>query len=193
MPLENILPQSLQLFQFLDMITPNVSLSTILLSAALFTLHTNSAANQRSHGDDSGFSKSLPSSCVGQQDGYRWLKLLDGDEYPAVHQLCSNGMMVIDVNEDPNVKAYFSSFVDWHYALSGTDIMDTANWEEWWLPSAQFLDSVDGENEEYFRFAIAPDCGSCDTANNLENNEYALWNDDEYGDRTAYYMNGKML
>ena len=86
------------------------------------------------------------------------------------------------------MKEYFSSFDDWHYALSGPTAMDSANWEEWWLPSARFLD--DDRNEEYFHFAIAPDCGSCDTANNMENNVYSIWNDDEYGDRTAYYMNG---
>lgn len=31
----------------------------------------------------------LPPSCFGQPDGHRWLKLLDGDEYPAVHQKLS--------------------------------------------------------------------------------------------------------
>ena len=61
----------------------------------------------------------LPSSCVGADDGYQWMKMLDGDEYPAVHQLCDNEYMVIDINEDSNVIDYFSSYAVWHSDLGG--------------------------------------------------------------------------
>ena len=134
----------------------------------------------------------LPASCIGADDGYQWMKMLDGDEYPAVHQLCNNEYMVIDVNEDPNVIDYFSSFTPWHYALSGPTIMDQGNWEQWWLPSAHLIESVqnDAENEEYYSFTISPECSSCGRANNFERNIYSPWNDDEYGDRNGYYMNG---
>ena len=45
--------------------------------------------------------------------------MLDGDEYPAVHQLCNNEYMVIDINEDSNVIDYFSSYATWHHSLGG--------------------------------------------------------------------------
>ena len=61
----------------------------------------------------------LPSSCIGQSDGYQWLKPLDGDTYPPIHQKCDGEMMVIDVSHDPKVELYFSSFTQWHYAISG--------------------------------------------------------------------------
>ena len=61
----------------------------------------------------------LPASCVGADDGYQWMKMLDGDEYPAVHQLCDNEYMVIDINEDSNIIDYFASYAVWHSALGG--------------------------------------------------------------------------
>ena len=69
------------------------------MSSFLFTESLLVAA--RLTNSESESAVSLPSSCVDQEDGYQWLKLLDGDEYPAVHQLCSNEFMVIDANEDP--------------------------------------------------------------------------------------------
>ena len=86
----------------------------------------------------------LPSSCLGQPDGYQWMKLMDDDidygtTFPAIHQLCHNQYMVIDVNQDPKVMDYFSSYTSWHYALSGPDMMDYSNWEEWWLPSKEYV------------------------------------------------------
>merc|ERR1719242_962247 len=78
-------------------------------------------------------------------------------------------MMVIDVNEDPNVEDYFSSFTSWHYAVSGPEMMDHRNWESWWLPSAEWLPNGiggDEESEEYFQFAISPDCSTCELTNN---------------------------
>ena len=64
-------------------------------------------------------STTVPSSCIGEDDGYQWLKMIDDDDYPAVYQKCDNEYMVIDLYEDPNVQNYFSSFTSWHYALSG--------------------------------------------------------------------------
>ena len=61
----------------------------------------------------------FPSSCIGEEDGYQWIKPLEGNDYPAINQKCDDEFMIIDVNRDDNVKAYFSSFDSWHYALSG--------------------------------------------------------------------------
>ena len=141
----------------------------------------------------------LPSSCVDQEDGSQWLKMLDdshANSYPAVKQMCHNEYMVIDVNEDPNVAEYFSSYTNWHYAISGPEIMDSGNWESWWLPSAQYLDDGVGgspHSQEYFQFVISPDCSSCDLDNNVDNNVYSLFSDDNSGERTAYYMTGHVL
>merc|ERR1719410_1550269 len=93
-------------------------------------------------------SNTYPSSCVGQADGYQWLKPLDGEQYPIIHQKCDNEFMIIDLNEDPNVEDYFSSYTTWHYALGGSDSMDGANWEEWWLPNKQFLEKPADPNKE---------------------------------------------
>merc|ERR1719242_2296283 len=105
-------------------------------------------------------------------------------------------MMVIDVNEDPNVEDYFSSFTSWHYAVSGPEMMDHSNWESWWLPSAEWLPNGiggDEDSEEYFQFAISPDCSTCELTNNLEDNVYSLFNDDVSGERTSYYMTGTIF
>ena len=61
----------------------------------------------------------FPSSCIGEDDGYQWIKPLEGDAFPAINQKCDGEFMIIDINRDENVKAYFSSFDSWHYALSG--------------------------------------------------------------------------
>merc|ERR1712136_491470 len=50
--------------------------------------------------------------------------------------------MIIDVERDDNVRAYFSSFDSYHYALSGPSQSDTANWEQWWLPNVKFTESL---------------------------------------------------
>ena len=92
------------------------------LHCALFVLLTHSTLTSSE--------SSLPSSCIGRPDGYQWLKPLEGEEYPPINQLCSDGYMVIDVARDDNVKHYLSSHEYWHYALSGPARMDPANWEE---------------------------------------------------------------
>jgi len=141
----------------------------------------------------------LPSSCLGQEDGMHWLKLMEPERFPAVRQKCDNQYMIIDVNGDPNVAGYFSSFDTWHYALSGPKQMDWSNWEEWWLPNADFLrtqglDSrTDFAHDAYYRYTISEDCSSCEVANNWEKNLYSYDNDDAYGDRTAYYMTGTLF
>ncbi len=61
----------------------------------------------------------FPSSCIGEANGYQWIKPLEGDSFPPINQKCDSEYMVIDVDRDENVKAYFSSFESWHYALSG--------------------------------------------------------------------------
>ena len=81
-------------------------------------------------------------------------------------------------------------------SLSGPNQMDTANWEQWWLPSASFLDDQQQNqnfNDEYWRFVISPDCSSCDESQNMEQNVYSVFNNDTFGDRTAYYMTGTMF
>ena len=62
----------------------------------------------------------FPSSCIGEEDGSKWIKPLEGDLYPPINQLCDNEYMVIDLNRDANVEKYLSSLDSWHYALSGS-------------------------------------------------------------------------
>lgn len=94
------------------------TLQTVMQSTLPFVLSWISATS-----DDI----TLPASCVGQEDGYQWLKPLDGDDYPAIKQKCHNEYMMIDLNYDPNVQDYFSSYTTWHYALSGTQTKPVAH------------------------------------------------------------------
>merc|ERR1719242_2037733 len=64
------------------------------------------------------------------------------------------------------------------------------------LPSASYIDEGVGgseDAEEYFQFAISPDCSTCDLDSNIVNNPYALFNDDTSSERTAYYMTGTIF
>ena len=119
--------------------------------------------------------------------------MLDGDDYPAVHQLCDNEYMVIDINEDSNVQHYFDSFAKWHHSLSGPESSAGCKWENWWLPNERWLSSDSADAEEYFSYIISPDCSSCDVSNNIENNYLWPWSTDDYGDRTAYHMTGTIF
>jgi len=163
------------------------------LSVALICASIDLVRSDSSESEDSSAIE-LWASCKNAGDGYHWLKLMEEDSYPAIHQKCDNGYMVIDYNEDPNVQHYFSTFMSWHYALSGPSAMDPSNWQQWWLPSNDFLES-NKDTEEYFRFVISPDCSTCDTDNNFKNNDFHLFNDDDSvdGDRTAYYMTGTLF
>merc|ERR1719242_1317774 len=64
------------------------------------------------------------------------------------------------------------------------------------LPSASYIDEGVGGSkdvEEYFQFAISPDCSTCDLDSNVANNPYAMFNDDTSSERTAYYMTGTLF
>merc|ERR1719189_1484883 len=142
-------------------------------------------------------SVSLPASCLGADDGYQWMKMLDGDEYPAVHQMCDNEYMVIDINEDNNILDYFTSYTTWHHSLGGPEQMDMSNWEQWYLPNRDFLDKQEDDESlsaEYFSYIVSPDCSSCDLDNNDANNDYSFLNNDDSlnTDRTAYHMTSTM-
>ncbi len=53
---------------------------------------------------------------------------------------------------------------------------------------------VESMSTEYFAFVLSPDCSTCaGTVFDVVNNRYSLSNDDEYGDRTAYYMTGALF
>ena len=73
----------------------------------------------------------LPSTCIDQEDGLHWLKLMENDDFPVIRQQCDNDYMIIDVNEDPNVAGYFSSYTTWHYALSGKPLLFLYTNDQW--------------------------------------------------------------
>ena len=48
--------------------------------------------------------------------------------------------------------------------------------------------------EDYFRYILSPDCQSCKgTVFDTVGNRNSVTNDDQYGDRTAYYMTGALF
>lgn len=112
------------------------------------------------------------------------MKPLSDDEesntvYPPINVLCNNEYMILDVNHDPNIAAYFQSFDSYHYALSGADHETSVNWREWFLPSHHA--DADGLSSS---FVLSPDCSSCDeTDGDLQ----------EFGSNTAYFMTGTMF
>ena len=55
-------------------------------------------------------SSSYPQSCIGLEDGYYELQMIDSDEYPTVTQKCSNDYIILDYSIDNNIKNYFSSW-----------------------------------------------------------------------------------
>ena len=79
------------------------------------------------------------------------------------------------------------------HSVSGPELSDGANWEEWWLPNAKFLEFDTEHDDEYFSYIISPDCSSCDVANNIEENPISFFNTDTFGDRTGYHMTGTLF
>ena len=131
-----------------------------------------------SHGldiDDIGDATSLPNSCIDQEDGEHYLKLLEGDDYPIVAATCSNGYTLIDYNSDSDWSSYFSSFVKWHYEIGGPIQQEHYNWAEWYLP--------DDSNTNYL---ISPSCDVCseDTQSEYRNTQ---------GVQSGYYMNANLF
>jgi len=159
----------------------------MLLSALLFL--------DVASGEHESHSVELPSSCLGQDDGYTWLKPLAGADYPIISQKCSNEHMIIDVSYDPNVKEYLSSWDTWHYAIGGPSLMDHPNWEEWYLPNAQFLETPLAEDDfEHYSYILSPQCNSCSLSHNTEHYlAYSNSDDSPNTDRTAYYMTGTLF
>jgi len=108
----------------------------------------------------------FPTSCLEQEDGYQWLKLMTSghihNDYSLVYQKCDQEYMIIDPHEDPNVMEYVS------------DSDDVVSWEQWWTPNIEFTESQwDGDENNYFYYAISPDCNTCDLTS---------------GHQTAYYV-----
>ena len=115
----------------------------------------------------------VPNSCRDLPDGLHTLKLLDGD-YPLVTVQCSNGYMMIDVNQDSDLESYFSSVAMWHYAIMGPVNDDHVNWHDWFLPSSVAPYSTDEDNNnnnnddhtvtgnDEFEFLYSQECQVCD-------------------------------
>ena len=152
----------------------------------------------------------FPSSCMGQEDGYQWLKPLEGGHFPPIFQKCDRGYMIIDAGHDDNVYAYLGSTEQYRVDTVGPSKRDTSNWEQWWLPNRAFLAKhdiptdrelqADADHDtdaqlqdlpEFFSYTLSPDCTSClNSVFDTVENRLSPHNDDAYGDRSAYYMTG---
>ena len=115
----------------------------------------------------------LPSSCIGLDDGYYWLKLRDGN-YPIVYQKCSNEYLVLDYSIDNNIKEYFNTWQMWHMHTAGPSNDVHIHWEDWYSPNQDT--SVTG-------FLISPDCSVCD-----EDSSRQL-----YSTQSSYWMTGTIF
>eukprot|EP01083_Nonionella_stella_P001022 2945_1 len=126
---------------------------------------------------DSGSSQTestnVPTSCVGLEDGYHYVKLLEGDSYPIIYVLCSNEYMMIDYSLDNDWSSYFTTFVKWHYAVVGPTKNEHQNWRQWFLPGTD-----DDSADESGHFLVSPQCDSCDLS---QDNQL-------HADQSAYYM-----
>ena len=114
----------------------------------------------------------MPSSCRDLEDGDHWIKLLDGDDYPAVYVTCSNGYILLDYSKDNNLKEYFNTWAMWHQHTAGPTNDVHVNWMEWFLPD-------DGKTS----YIISPDCSSCEVDHRRQ----------LYGQKSAYWMTGTLF
>ena len=79
---------------------------------------------------------------------------------------------------------------------SGPSLDDRVNWENWWLPNTQSGTqgdvAADGEFHEYI---ISPDCTSCSSTANFDDNKMSFLNTDasSNGTRTAYTMTAEFF
>jgi len=109
----------------------------------------------------------FPTSCIDQEDGYQWLKLLSSghihNDYPLVWQKCDQEYIIIDPHEDPNIMDYVVHDDD-----------SVVSWEQWWTPNVEWAASQwTGDKDDYFYYAISPDCNTCDVTS---------------GHQTAYFV-----
>ena len=56
----------------------------------------------------------IPTSCVGLEDGYHYIKLLQDDiensiQFPILHVLCDNEYIIIDYSIEPEWDNYFTT------------------------------------------------------------------------------------
>eukprot|EP01084_Bolivina_argentea_P090521 163099_1 len=116
--------------------------------------------------------KSIPSNCLGLSDGFYYLKLLEGDEYPIIYAKCSNEYLILDPSLDEDIKLYFNSFEMYHHAVAGPSNEYPVDWAHWFTPH-----HTDG------KYLLSPDCDTCEP-----DHERQL-----YGDQTVYMMTGSMF
>jgi len=130
----------------------------------------------------------LPSSCVGLSDGFHYLKLMEdtvNTTYPVVYAKCSNEFMMIDYSTDEDWSAYFSTWLKYHYAVSGPSRNEEIAWPEWFLPDKRFVTYGDDETaDDYIQgsgsYRVSPSCSSCASEDEVD---FQL-----NGDQSAYYM-----
>ena len=135
-------------------------------------------------------SRQIPTSCLGLDDGYHYLKLLPDDSttsYPIIYALCHNEYVVIDHSIDGDWSSYLSSFAKYHYAVVGPVRNDHSNWSKWFLPELNQhtnsnIDTTTNSNA-YGNFLVSPQCDKCLTSDDDESVDYQL-----HGDQSAYYM-----
>lgn len=136
---------------------------------------------------DTGDKVSIPSNCIGLSDGYYYLKLLEGDEYPIIYAKCSNEYLLLDVSLDEDIKSYFNSFEMYHIAVAGPTNEYPINWDNWFLPNIANNDEGDDDEDTKTdiatHYVISPDCGQCEV-----NNIRQL-----YDEKTVYMMTGSMF
>lgn len=115
---------------------------------------------------------SLPSNCVGLEDGKYAMLLINSPEYPILTDVrCSNEYMIIDYSTENKWTSYFSSWLKYHYAVAGPSGNDHSNWKGWFLPS---------ELSKTSNFLLSPKCNKCDANDDINKQHFA-----EY---SAYYL-----
>jgi len=109
---------------------------------------------------------------------------------PIVRVKCSNGYIVLNLQEEPELRHYFTSFLKWQPFVSGPSNTHVINWEQWYLPNEETHEQSDEDEqkeedktEQGTSYIISPDCSVCDEEHYRQ----------IHGTNTVYMMTGTMF
>ena len=121
----------------------------------------------------------VPTSCLGLDDGYHYVKLLQDDIdnsilYPILYVQCSNEYIIINYDIEPEWNEYFTTWIKYHYGVVGPIRNDKSNWSKWFLPDRFTQNNLDRSGN----YMVSPNCDKCSISSLLQLHD----------EKSAYYM-----
>eukprot|EP01084_Bolivina_argentea_P301903 520992_1 len=158
-----------------------MNMFTILTSFIYLLIECTISEKQHHHNSKQSSTTetvTLPTSCIGLDNGYHYIKLLHDDiennmKYPIIYALCSNEYIIIDYSIDPDWSSYFTTWIKYHYGVIGPIRNDKSNWSKWFLP-----DRYTQYDNHIGNYIVSPDCISCDISSTIQ----------LHNNKSSYYM-----